>query len=178
MSFASFLVRRLSPEQSDLDSIERKLAEQQLFLSSLMLSKRKAKARRLRALPASVVEDLLEVANPEHPRNPYRDLSSRWRNYALLLLLLTVGLRRGEALLLQPNSIRDEFDRRTGRRMVWLNVWESPEDDPRHQRPSIKTILSSRQIPLDESVVPVVDHYVDEHRRAQPHAFLFASGEF
>ena len=59
--------------------------------------------------------------------------------------------------------------------MVWLNVRESPEDDPRHQRPSIKTILSSRQIPLDESVVPVVDHYVDEHRRAQPHAFLFAS---
>lgn len=175
MAFVSFIVRRLSPNQSDVDGIERHLAEQRLFLSNLMPSKRKAKAKRLRALPASVVEELLEVANPDHPRNPYRDLPSRWRNYALLLLLLTAGLRRGEALLLQPSSIHDEIDRRTGKRMVWLNVRESHEEDCRHQRPSIKTVLSSRQIPLDESVVSVVDHYVNEYRGEQPHAFLFAS---
>lgn len=111
MGFVRFVVTHLSPDQEGvLDDVERKLAEQRRLYSNLVPSRRKVKTGRLRALPASVVEDLLEIADPDWARNPFRDEASRWRNYALLLLLLSAGIRRGEALSLHPESIRDGYD--------------------------------------------------------------------
>lgn len=54
-----------------------------------------------RALPDSTLRDLLEVANPDSPRNPVKSISVRWRNWLILHLLLQLGLRRGEMLLLK-----------------------------------------------------------------------------
>lgn len=177
VEFVRFMTRLLAPGRPGmLADIERTLLEQDILLSSLVPSRGKAKAGRLRALPASVVSDLLEVCSPAHPRNPFRDEASRWRNYVLVLLLLFSGLRRGEALSLKPSSICDGINPNNGQAWVWLNILASNgEDDPRYERPGIKTVLSNRQVPLDEGVATVIGHYVDEHRARQPHAFLLSS---
>ena len=177
VDFVRFMARRLAPGRPGLlADIERTLVEQDILLSSLVPSRGKAKAGRLRALPASVVSELLEVSSPEHAQNPFRDEASRWRNYVLVLLLLFSGLRRGEALSLKPSSICDGINPENGQAWVWLNVLASDgEDDPRYERPGIKTVLSNRQVPLDAAVATVVGHYVDEHRAQQPHAYLLSS---
>lgn len=41
-----------------------------------------------RALPAVVIEDLYELIRPDSPRNPFRTETLRWRNFALVLLML------------------------------------------------------------------------------------------
>lgn len=177
LGYVKFLTRLLAPGRPGLlAEIERNLLEQDVLLSSLVPSRGKAKAGRLRALPASVVSELLEVSSPDHSQNPFRDEASRWRNYVLVLLLLFSGLRRGEALSLKPGSICDGINPENGQAWVWLNILASDgADDPRYERPGIKTVLSNRQVPLDAAVATVIGHYVDEHRARQPHAFLLSS---
>ena len=177
VAYVKFLTRLLAPGRPGLlAEIERNLLERDNLLSSLVPSRGKAKAGRLRSLPASVVSELLEVSSPDHSQNPFRDEASRWRNYVLVLLLLFSGLRRGEALGLKPSSICDGINRENGQAWVWLNILASDgADDPRYERPGIKTMLSNRQVPLDAAVATVIGHYIDEHRAQQPHAFLLSS---
>ncbi len=177
MDFVRLIVRHLSQGGPDaLDVIERELAEQTRLYANLGPSKRKAKRKRIRALPASVVEDLLEIVSPDSPRNPFRTEAVRWRNYVLVLLLLFSGLRRGEALNLLPSSVQDGVDRATGEHVIWINVTRpTGEEDPRYDLPGIKTALSHRQIPIDESVAGLIRHYVSEMRGRQDHVFLLAS---
>ena len=97
---------------------------------------------------------LLDVSSPGHPENPFRDEASRWRNYILVLLQLFSGLRRGEALNLKPSSVCSGVDPKSGESWVWLNVLASDgSDDPRYERPGIKTVLSNRQVPLPPEVL-------------------------
>ena len=139
---------------------------------------RGTKRARVRALPASVVENLYEIADPASLKNPFRTEAAKWRNYALLLMLLHQGLRRGEALILPCNAIKDGCDYETGERRTWLDVSPSPwgqDEDPRYLVPSLKTVLSQRQIPISEDIVEIVDHYTTNFRGKQDHPFLFAS---
>lgn len=55
----------------------------------------------IRALPALVIEDLYEIFSPGSARNPFRSESARWRNYLIFLLMLHMGLRRSEVLILR-----------------------------------------------------------------------------
>jgi integrase len=172
--FVRNMLAHIAPAAPGAAAIERALVEQSLLLTALTPSARK-KVTRLRALPASVVEDMLAIAEPGSPRNPFRCEKTQWRNYAILLVMLSAGLRRGEALNLLPTSIHDGFDTARRRRVMWLNVTDSGEEDTRYDQPSIKTFLSHRQVPLDDSVVAVLDTYVNRYRGSPPHPFLFGS---
>lgn len=156
--------------------LETHLSQFETLYASLTPSRRRTKPARLRALPATVVEELLNTSDPCSPLNPFRTEQARWRNHALLLLLLFQGLRRGEALILPANACHDGVDPSTGEMTLWLDVDNLVgEDDPRSERPGIKTAHSRRQIPIHEDVVSVLDHYVRNFRGRQDHVFLFAS---
>lgn len=133
----------------------------------------------IRALPAEVVDGLLEVLDPSSAKNPFRTEDQRWRNYAMFLLYLQQGLRRGEALLLSANAINEGIDPKTGEVLLWMNVEEIAEDDEdlRHVQPSIKTETSRRQIPISRDVATVIEHYVINYRGKQNHRFLFCSNQ-
>jgi integrase len=60
---------------------------------------------RVRSLAAEVIEALYELLDPESPRNPFRDGSSRWRVYIIFILLLHQGLRRGELLCMSSDGL-------------------------------------------------------------------------
>jgi integrase len=101
----------------------------------------------------------------------------RWRNYVIVLLLLHQGLRRGELLQLAIDAVKDEFDRRLGRRRFWLNVAENPHErlDPRVAVPRLKNGLAARQIPISEALANAVETYGVNYRGKQARSYLLSS---
>ncbi|WP_085595096.1 tyrosine-type recombinase/integrase [Thalassospira sp. MCCC 1A01428] len=139
--------------------------------------KRRPRRRPVRALPASVIEDLYEIADPLSKRNPFRSESHRWRNYSLFLLYLHQGIRRSEALVLPVDAIKQDWDETIANHRYWINVTDNEYEieDPRFLTPGIKTDLSHRQIPLSRSLSQLIQFYLDNYRGRQPHSFMFAS---
>jgi integrase len=128
----------------------------------------------IRALPAIVVEDLYAIFDPSSPRNPFRSKGQRWRNLLMFLLLLRLGLRRSEAARLLVSSLKDELDP-SGRRIFWLDVDTTDEEDPRYDKPGRKTPWSRRQLPVQEDVQILFDRYATNDRRRSPHPHLLVS---
>lgn len=79
----------------------------------------------VRALPPTVVEDLYEIFNPKSSRNPFKTEPLRWHNLLIFMLLLRLGLRRGEAALLHTGSFKEDFDPVAGKTVHWLDVEET-----------------------------------------------------
>lgn len=131
----------------------------------------------VRALPSEVVEEILDIMSVHSPRNPFRTHRNKFRNYVLLILLLHLGLRRGELCLLAVDAIYRAIDPRTGVERYWMNVVEPPEDDPdpRKDRPSLKTAYSTRQIPIAKEIAALVARYIENYRGNPPHTFMFNS---
>jgi len=129
----------------------------------------------IRALPAIVVEDLYAQFDPTSPRNPFRSTPLKWRNFLIFLLLLHLGLRRGEVGLLPANAVKDEFDPSTGTERYWIDVEASDDHDPRYEAPSLKTETARRQLPLSREILKVHDIYVENYRVKSGHPFLISS---
>ncbi|SPS02598.1 hypothetical protein [Cupriavidus taiwanensis] len=77
-----------------------------LWAMGRMRHRRQGRFRFVRALSASTLADLLEVARPDATRNPFRGAHVRARNWLIVNLLLLAGLRRGELMLLDCASLR------------------------------------------------------------------------
>lgn len=135
------------------------------------------RSTRIRALPAAVVEDLYELVNPLSSRNPFRSADIAHRNFALFLLVLHQGLRRGEACVLPLDAIKEGWDPKTGGVRHWIDITVNPYEavDPRYARPALKTVDAVRQLPIAEPLVSVIDAYATNYRGKQRHSFLFAS---
>ncbi|WP_420963374.1 tyrosine-type recombinase/integrase [Brucella sp. IR073] len=133
----------------------------------------------VRALPPSVVEDLYDVFRPDSARNPFKTEALRWRNLLIFMLLLRLGLRRGEAALLYVSSFKQDFDLEAGKNLHWLDIEETGDNDPRYDRPSLKTEPSRRQLPLPQEIVDLALHYISNYRgRANyPHLLISQKAE-
>ena len=133
----------------------------------------------VRSLPASTVESLYQIVDPESQTNPFPRERTRWRVYVAFVLMLHQGLRRGEVLLLPADTVKSGFDRKANRDRYWLNVQENPYEDaasdPRYSRPGIKTAASYRQIPISEAIVGILDTYTQNFRGRPKHSFLLNS---
>jgi integrase len=165
---------RTDPPHPKLADLETKLARIEAVFSNLRVGSRRM-PEPTRSLPAEV-EALYELLDPASSTNPFRGTVIRWRVYTAYLLLLHLGLRRGELLALAADAIKSGFDKKLGRRRSWLTVKYNPyEDDPRYSRPSIKTVDSLRQVPISEHVVAVVDEYAANYRGRPGHSFLLNS---
>lgn len=128
----------------------------------------------VRALPAAVLTELLDLVTPGSDINPFKSQKTQWRVYCAFLLLLNQGLRRGEALSLRADFLKTE--RTNNGREFWLNVQSNEsEDDPRHSTPSIKTLSSVRQIPVSPILAEAFYTYIENYRGRQNHPFFLSS---
>lgn len=176
LSFVSDLIAHVDASTAkDMAAIQ----SRQLRLQRLYAQVRPAKPRPprgIRALPATVVEDLYEVFSPASPRNPFRPESLRWRNFIIFLLLLHLGLRRGEIGMLAADAIKSEFDYELGRDRHWINIEESPyEEDSRFDVPSLKTTTSRRQLPVSDELFSFAETYLANYRSTISHSYMFSS---
>jgi len=147
-------------------------------LAPLKRRRRDGSTRFIRALPVATLADLLAILAPGSSRNPAIDESVKVRNWVITQLLLLMGLRRGECLVLPVDALKEQVDPRTGELRWWLDVVEHDEDeDPRFTKPSIKTAQSRRQLPVSPSLAKLITLYVEQWRGAPHHEFLFSSRE-
>jgi integrase len=163
-SFVQRLALRLAPESPDWSGLSSML----YGMGKLRLPLRD-RLRFTRSLPKGTLIDLLEVAHPHSSRNPFNGTALRVRNWVIVNLLLLAGLRRAEALLLTCDSLKEDVDPDTGELVRWLDVTDARDQDPRSTKPSIKTVLSHRQIPVSEELAELVRHYIAEHRAPSEH---------
>ncbi|WP_244840120.1 tyrosine-type recombinase/integrase [Mesorhizobium sp. 131-2-5] len=129
----------------------------------------------VRALPPLVIEDLYEIFRPDSPRNPFKTEALRWRNLLIFMVLLRLGLRRGEAALLHTSSFKEDFDPEVGKNLHWLDVDETEDIDPRYERPGLKTEPSRRQLPLSQEIVELALHYIRNYRGRTNYPHLLIS---
>ncbi len=117
---------------------------------------------------------LLEVVHPDFKQNPFTR-PVRFRNWVLILLLLTFGYRRGEALKIYVTDVNVRG------RKPHIVVRRRPDDpnDTRANEPAVKTL--GREIPLDPAMAELLSRYIQHHRSQFPNAdtspFLFMSEE-
>lgn len=158
-----------------LRNIEQRLHRLSSLYSQLHVRK-SASAGAVRSLPASTVEALYILLDPECPQNPFLRTKTRWRVYVAFVLMLHQGLRRGEVLLLPADAVKSAYDPKQKRTRYWLNVQENEYDDddsdPRYSKPSIKTVHSVRQVPVSQLTATVVETYVGNYRGRPDHPFL------
>src|SRR3990167_4966965 len=123
-SFVADTVSHLSASSAnDYGKIHSRLMRLDRLYSQVSPGRPKPSAA-IRALPATVVEDIYEIFSPTSPRNPFRTKALQWRNYLMFLLMLHLGLRRGEIAILPADAIKSDFDIATGGEKFWLNVAE------------------------------------------------------
>ncbi len=129
-----------------------------------------------RALPRLVLTELLDATTPGSPNNPFPQERTQWRVYALVLLFLFQGLRRGEALTLKCDQLSPERDPRTNVYRWRLSVLSDEYEDVRRAtRPSIKTIRSIRQNPVSAETAEGLLAYTENYRGRVGHGFLISS---
>ena len=125
-----------------------------------------------RGLSKELRNELLSVIEPDSPRNPFTR-NVRFRNYVLILMLLTYGFRRGEALKIKLS------DANVRGRSPRLSIVRRPgdPDDPRANPPAVKTL--GRELPMHPQMARVLNEYIQFHRSQYPSAddspFLFLS---
>jgi integrase len=118
---------------------------------------------------------LYEIFQPDSARNPFKTEALRWRNLLIFMLLLRLGLRRGEAALLHVSSFKDDFDPVIGKDVHWLDVEETNDGDPRYEKPSLKTEASRRQLPLSSEIVELTHYYSRNFRGRADYPHLLIS---
>jgi integrase len=111
------------------------------------------------------------ITQPDHPDNPWDDLSCRYRNSLIVDWLLYLGLRRGELLGIRIPDIN--FQQET----VTVHRRADDPDDPRLNQPNAKTL--GRVIPISRGLLDRTKRYVLDVRAKTPgaraHTFLFVA---
>ena len=153
-AFVQSLAKRLAPSNPEWAA-----AASMLAAMGRMRAPRLGGFRFIRALPKTTLLDLLEVAHPSSPRNPFKGYQTRVRNWLIVNLMLLAGLRRGEALLLACDSLKEDVDPESGEVVRWLDITTVFENDPRSTTPRIKTLESHRQIPVSEDLALLYQHH-------------------
>ncbi|MEM5440499.1 site-specific integrase [Paraburkholderia diazotrophica] len=157
-----------APETAD---IRVRLALTQRCFATLAQAGRPS-AEHAAPLSAPQLARLLEVCRPDSHENPWK-LPYRQRNYLIVLLLATLGMRRGELLKIRVS------DCLLSREAPAVRIVRAPDDpmDPRATEPQVKT--ESRHLPCERSLARYLNDYICHSRRHMPGAdrtpFLFLS---
>ena len=106
--------------------------------------------------------------------NPFKVVKTRWSVWICFVMLLHLGLRRGELLALPVDAVKRE--RIDGRYRYWLDVRINPyQEDSRSSVPSIKTVSSIRQIPVTGKTAALIQLYIENYRGKPNHSYLINS---
>lgn len=125
-----------------------------------------------KGLDAVALKRLREVIRPDHPENPWEP-DVRFRNGLMILMLWSLGVRRGELMALETRDVTFAPDR------AFIRIVRRPDNpvDPRNPRPAVKTL--GREIVLEHQLADFLRSYITGQRREQPaarkHPFIFVS---
>jgi integrase len=117
--------------------------------------------------------ELIDIVDPTSARNPWQHGFVRIRNWLAVMLLLKLGVRRGELLGLKVC----DFDARQN--LVLVARRADDIEDPRREQPNAKT--RDRHVPIQESLLrstlDYVRHSRSEVRGVRQHGFLLVAAK-
>lgn len=125
-----------------------------------------------KGLSAIALARLRDVIRPDDPNNPWL-ANVRYRNSLIILVLWSLGLRRGELLALETRDIKFTADH------ALVQIVRRPDNpqDHRNPRPSVKTL--GRELVLQPQLAELLRAYIVGHRKEHPasrrHPFVFVS---
>ncbi|MDW7746374.1 site-specific integrase [Halomonas sp.] len=114
---------------------------------------------------------LLNYLHPRSEQNPWpKSLAVRFRNYLIVIILYSLGVRRSEMLGIKLADVNYRDNR--------ISIVHRPNDpdDPRAEEPNIKT--NERKLPAPEYLMSLINEYIECYRkskRAKSHPYLFLS---
>jgi integrase len=150
-----------------------KLQQQLLYLEDRFLQFI-AKAPRKLNVPILYEQQLAKFITAFHPKsNTFESESVKWRNWAIFLLLIDSGIRRGELLNLYVADTPRGVD-------TIINIVRRPDNprDPRKQRPAVKSY--GRKIVVSRKTLEAINNYIINYRTDHarlPHLFLNAENK-
>jgi len=131
------------------------------------------------SLSKSQVGLVLKYSNPIITENPFRTIAVKERNFIIINLLLSTGIRLGELLKLKSSDIHELNTR------FYLEVInrENESEDTRVDEPGLKNNQSQRIIDITEDLYNAIIEYITFHRRPirngkrikLKHGYLFTS---
>ncbi|UYG06864.1 tyrosine-type recombinase/integrase [Halomonas sp. M4R1S46] len=113
-------------------------------------------------------EEMLNKLHPDSVESPWpKSEALRLRNYLIVLLLFSLGIRRSEMLGIKLADIDYRHNR--------IKIAHRPNDpdDPRASEPGVKT--NERKLPAPEPLMAMINRYIEKHRnykRAKTHPYL------
>ncbi|WP_288985754.1 site-specific integrase [uncultured Pseudoalteromonas sp.] len=116
------------------------------------------------SLPDGLFDEFMEIACPEHPLNPFKNMTVKKRNYLLFKLIRETGIRRGELLSLEMTHLNLLGDKPS----IWVKRNHDDIFDPRKKQPVSKT--KERMLPISLETAKLLDSYILEDRAATPNA--------
>ena len=168
--------------QQQMPKISPQSKEHSLFKTSRLQMKEAIEAR----LPASkgrnikgdreglepeIQKRLTDVIHPHSPENPWKNPHVRVRNRLFILMMLVLGVRKGELLLTRIKDVNFQSNELLIRR-----VPDDP-DDPRFHEPNTKT--RDRILPFEDDLAVLIEEYILKARNKAPgagrHDFLFTA---
>jgi integrase len=127
--------------------------------------------KREKGLSKEQVALLMEIIRPDSELNPFNDPSVQTRNRVLILLLLHLGIRRGELLNIRVRDID------WSRNQIVIARRADEKDDPRIRQPLVKTL--DRRAPMKDTLVEAIHKYIKIYRNkfpnARKHDYLFVT---
>ncbi len=122
-------------------------------------------------LEPEIQKRLMDVIHPDSPENPWKNAEVRVRNRLLILMMLVLGVRKGELLLTRIRDVNFQSNELLIRRLP-----DDP-DDPRSYEPNTKT--RDRILPFEDDLAALIEEYVLTVRKKAPaagrHDFLFTA---
>jgi hypothetical protein len=151
LSFVEDVATRISADSpSSKFAMEfRSLLQDFRFRLSILQIRCKPRPERIRSIPADVLDLLYDMLEPGSRMNPFRSVRTQWRVYCSFIMLLHLGLRRGELLILPADVVKSGYSAAESRQRDWIFVRYNPyEDDFRYSKPSIKNATAVRPLPV------------------------------
>lgn len=112
-----------------------------------------------------------EVIDPLSPENPWKGAHARARNNTFINLLLALGPRGGEVLVIRINDVD------LGKTVLRIRRAPDEAEDPRIWKPNAKTL--SRDLEFSENIRAMIQQYIFQHRAkirgARRHPYLFVA---
>lgn len=138
--------------------------------------KKSKKQELIRSVPSFIIEFYDEILIPQQSNNPFKNISVQWTVFIAYKILLHLGLRRSELLLLPLDCLKYQKNYRDGTEKYWINVGDfDASTESRFNTPSIKNDQSYRQIPISKTIANLIQIYIDGYRGKAPHCFLLNS---
>ncbi|MEW6990483.1 site-specific integrase [Colwelliaceae bacterium 6441] len=122
-------------------------------------------------IPKELIQEFMEVAHYDNPKNPFSVESVRYRNHLMFHLLKKLAIRRGELLSLKITHMVLHGNKKC----VWVKRTHDDKNDTRNKQPVAKT--KERMLRIDDETAKLLNTYIGDYRSKVPnankHPYLF-----